>query len=46
MSEEWFAGQMYKQFILLVDPSDRHLICEKMAEVAKDELDDHFKSIA
>ena len=46
MSEEWFAGQMYKQFILLVDPSDRHLICEKMAEVANDELDDHFKSIA
>jgi len=45
ISEEWFAGQMYKQFVLMVNPADRHLICETMVEVADDELNDHFKSL-
>lgn len=44
-SDEWFAGQMYKQFVLLVSPEDRSKIAGEMLEIAKDELDDHLKSI-
>lgn len=36
---------MYKQFVLLVKPEDRHLICEKMVETASDELNDHYRSL-
>ena len=46
MSDEWFAGQMYKQFVLLVSVEERPLIFEKMVETANDELNDHYRSIA
>lgn len=36
---------MYKQFVLLVSPEDRSKIAGEMLEIAKDELDDHLKSI-
>lgn len=28
ISDEWFAGQTYKQFVLLVDDADRSKIAE------------------
>ena len=44
-SDEWFAGQIYKQFVLLVNANDRSKIAEEMLDIAKDELDDHLRSI-
>ena len=44
-ADEWFAGQIYKQFILLVKHEDRSKIAGEMLEVADDELDDHLRSI-
>lgn len=45
VSDEWFAGQMYKQFVLLVKEEDRSKIAGEMLEIADDELDDHLRSI-
>lgn len=45
ISDEWFAGQIYKQFVLLVKPEDRQLIVSEMLDVAADEIDDHLKSL-
>lgn len=45
MSDEWFAGQMYKQFVLLVKEEDRSKIAGEMLEIAADELDDHLRSL-
>ena len=44
-SDEWFAGNMYKQFVLLVKSEDRSKIAGEMLEIADDEIDDHLKSI-
>lgn len=44
-SDEWFAGNIYKQFVLLVKNEDRNQIAEQMLDIAEDELDDHLKSI-
>ena len=45
VSDEWFAGQMYKQFVLLVKEEDRSKIEGEMLEIAADELDDHLRSL-
>lgn len=45
ISDEWFAGNIYKQFVLLVDPKCRGKIAEQMASIAEDELNDHFKNL-
>lgn len=45
VSDEWFAGQMYTQFVLLVKEEDRSKIAGEMLEIADDELDDHLRSI-
>ena len=45
VSDEWFAGQTYKQFILLVKDEDRSKIAGEMLEVADDEIDDHLRSL-
>ena len=45
VSDEWFAGQTYRQFILLVKDEDRSKIAGEMLEVADDEIDDHLKSL-
>lgn len=45
VSDEWFAGQMYKQFVLLVKEEDRSKIAGEMLEIAADELDDHLRSL-
>ena len=44
-SDEWFAGNIYKQFILLVKNEDRSKIADQMIDIAQDELDDHLKGI-
>lgn len=45
VSEEWFAGQMYKQFILLVDNEERSQILNQMLDISNDEIDDHLHSL-
>lgn len=45
ISDEWFAGNIYKQFVMLVAPEDRNAIAEPMLDVANDELDDHYRSL-
>ena len=45
ISDEWFAGQTYRQFILLVKDDDRSKIAGEMIEVANDEIDDHLRSL-
>lgn len=45
VSDEWFAGQTYKQFILLMDAESRRAVSELFNDIAVDELDDHYKSL-
>lgn len=45
ISDEWFAGQTYKQFVLLVDDVDRSKIAEQFIDIAHDELHDHMDSL-
>ena len=45
ISDEWFAGNVYKQFVVLVKDCCRHQIEDIMFETADDELDDHYKSL-
>ena len=45
ISDEWFAGHIYKQFILLVKADDRAKIASQMLDIANDEIDDHLKSL-
>lgn len=45
VSDEWFAGQTYRQFVLLVKDEDRSKIAGEMLEVADDEIDDHLRSL-
>lgn len=45
ISDEWFAGQMYKQFIIAVDPAERSQIAAQMTDTAIDELADHMKNL-
>lgn len=45
ISDEWFAGHIYKQFVMLVKPEYRSALAEPMLDVAKDEIDDHYTSL-
>jgi len=45
ISDEWFAGHIYKQFILLIDKNERHQVEEQLLDTACDELDDHMMSL-
>ena len=45
ISDEWFAGNIYKQFIVLVDSKYRSQIEDIMLETANDELNDHYASL-
>ena len=45
VSDEWFAGQIYKQFVLLVKDEDRSKTAEEMLDISRDELDDHLRSL-
>lgn len=45
ISDEWFAGNVYKQFVLLVDPMYKPQIECIMLETADDELNDHYASL-
>ena len=45
ISDEWFAGNIYKQFVFMLKPEDRSLLEETLIDVANDELDDHFASL-
>lgn len=45
ISDEWFAGHIYKQFVLLVDNEQRYQIEEQLLDTANDEIDDHMMSL-
>lgn len=45
VADEWFAGQIYRQFVLCVKAEDRPKIVGEMLDVASDELNDHYKSL-
>ena len=45
ISEEWFAGNAYRQFVIAVKPEDRDSIKYLMLDIADDELNDHFQSL-
>lgn len=45
ISDEWFAGHIYKQFVLLVDNEQRYQIEEQLLDTADDEIDDHMMSL-
>lgn len=45
ISDEWFAGNTYKQFVVLACPQAREQIKDLMLETADDELDDHYASL-
>ena len=45
ISDEWFAGNIYKQFVMLVSKEQRNAIKEPMLDVANDELNDHYESL-
>lgn len=45
ISDEWFAGQMYKQFALAVKEDERSQIAQQMIDTAIDELTDHIKNL-
>lgn len=45
ISDEWFAGNIYKQFAILVKPEQRDAIFQPMIDVANDELNDHYKNL-
>lgn len=45
IADEWFAGNIYKQFILLVNPSQKSLIEDEMLDIANDELGDHMAAL-
>ena len=45
IADEWLAGHIYKQFVLLVKPEQRDAICQPFNDIAGDELNDHFYSL-
>lgn len=45
ISDEWFAGNIYKQFVFMLKPEDRSLLEETLVDVANDELNDHLASL-
>ena len=45
ISDEWFAGNVYKQFVVLIDQRFKPQIEDLMVETANDELNDHYASL-
>ena len=45
ISDEWFAGNVYKQFVVLASDEARAKIEELMLDTANDELNDHYASL-
>lgn len=45
ISDEWFAGNIYKQFVVLASNEARLQLEDLMLETADDELNDHYKSL-
>ena len=45
ISDEWFAGNVYKQFVVLVDKRFKSQIEDLMIETSDDELNDHYASL-
>lgn len=45
ISDEWFAGNVYMQFVLLMDAASRKIAKEQFIDVANDELNDHMASL-
>ena len=45
ISDEWFAGNVYKQFVVLVNQKFKPQIEDLMLETADDELNDHYASL-
>ena len=45
ISDEWFAGNVYKQFVVLVDKRFKPQIEDLMIETSDDELNDHYASL-
>lgn len=45
ISDEWFAGNIYKQFVVLVKDCCKHQIEQIMLETSDDELNDHYKNL-
>ena len=45
ISDEWVAGNVYKQFVVLVKDCCKHQIAEIMLDTADDELNDHYASL-
>ena len=45
ISDEWFAGNVYKQFVVLVVKRFKPQIEDLMIETSDDELNDHYASL-
>ena len=45
ISDEWFAGNIYKQFVVLASNEARAQIEQLLLETADDELNDHYASL-
>ena len=45
IADEWFAGQIYKNFAMLVDSQERNLIYDDMMNTASDEINDHYAKL-
>ena len=45
VSDEWFAGNIYRYFVISVNEEDRSKISGEMLDISSDELNDHLKSI-
>lgn len=45
ITDEWFAGQIYKNFAMLVDSQERNLIYDDMMNTASDEINDHYAKL-
>lgn len=45
ISDEWFAGNVYKQFVVLASNEARAQLSDLLIETANDELDDHYASL-
>ena len=45
ISDEWFAGNIYKQFVMLMKPEERAQAQQQFLDTARDELDDHMANL-
>lgn len=45
VADEWFAGHIYQQFVLLVKPEQREQVQQQFTDTADDELADHLASL-